>query len=350
MNDDERLHRMIPLDRYREIIAFLASERDTWGDGIWLRFAAQAAVLCPEEPAVLAGHIRQLAATLCEQASWYQDLGGPTRFMIAAMLIQHHIPVDEFLAEHARASGMMRDAGLRGEGFHATMAVLILRLVPGHQPMSGADASRLKAIYDQMKRYHWWLTGPQDLPACAALAPCPGPAEMVVARAEAFYQRLGEAGLATGDHLRTAASLLTISDLPVEVAVARYRDLERCLEERIGRLYPEHYDAVALLSVLDHRPEPVIERVSGVRRELDLFQPDLEGSANFIIACDLAFLDLVRFKPDLQAFCDPTDLQAMLQRIHLFHIAAAVLVSQVDTDPAVTMAGFPGLGWPYPTI
>ena len=311
----------IPLDRYRGILGALHTERAWHSDGFWLRIAAHAAVLCPDPPEQLAHRIREIAAALREHTDWYRRLASPVRFVVAALLIQHHIPLYEFLGECARASELFHEAGLGHGGFSETMAVLILRLAQGQRAVSLLEVERIKAIYDHMKGYHWWLTGPHDLPACAALALCPGSAEVVAALSEAAFQDLYGGDLAKGRHLQTAANLLPVTGLPRSVAIGRYRALTTALEAQGGVLAEESYDALVVLTLLEQPAEAVIPRLRAIEAELDLLQPALTGSANFLaIAADLTFLDLVRFGRDHEALTEGHAAGAMLRSLHAFHL------------------------------
>ena len=342
----DHLHSLIPLERYRSIIAALEPERGSWLDEFWLRIAAQVAVLAPDDPRHLANRIRHLGGALASHAKWYQDLASPLRFAVAAMLIQHHITVHEFLAEHARIAEVLERVGLRSTGFHHTMTVLILMIAPEHLGCGMLEAERLKAIHLSMKRFHWWLTGVDDLPACAALAQCHGSAIEVVTRAEACYQLLHESGLSRGDHLQTAANLLPLTGLDPDAAVARYRALKSRLEARDGTLLPTHYEVLTLLSLLDHDPETVIGRLLAVRQELQLFQPDVVAAANLIIAADLTCLDLVRFDRAQQPLIGTTGEPAMRRSLHTFRLAAAATLSRIDLDLALPATGMFEAGWP----
>ena len=327
---NDPLHSMIPLERYRTLIGTMVSQNDGWNESFWLRFAAQAVVMCPDSPPLLARRIREIADALLEHSTWYQTLASPARFVVSAMLIQQNIPVARFSAEHARIAEMMSGVGLRHGRFYETVAVLILLMSPDHQPSSMLEMERLKAIYDQMKRFHWWLTGPDDLPACAALAQCPGSAEVLVARVEEAYQQLHATGVPTGEHLQTAANLLPLAGIDINQAVARYRGLAAALTERTGALGEAHYDPLALLTLLDHEPGLVIQRLTAVSNELDLFQPEEQGAANILIASDLTFLDLVRCDRNRTPLTQTPAAAGMLRTLHAYHLASAVLLSQVE--------------------
>lgn len=337
----------IPLERYRAVMGSLATERDFFDDQFWLRFAAQAAVLCPGEPDSVANRIRTVASTLKHHAKWYQDLAAPVRFIVAALLVQHHISVDEFLAEHPRISGLLHQAGLRHGGFCETMAIIIMRLSIHDRPINLQDAKRIKAIYDQMKSYHWWLTGPDDLPSCAALAQCSGSPDVVVSCAENAYRQLHGAGLGSGNHLQTATNILPLAGISIDGAVSRFLSLRLNLEDATGTpIQPQDYDAISVLTLLDHQPKHIVENLIAVRKELDLFQPELQGTANLFIATDLCFLDLVRFDRDLAPLTGERHSEALKRAIHAFHIASAVMVSHAQPQ-ALTDPLYPALGWPY---
>lgn len=344
----DHLHSLVPLERYRLIIAALEPERGSWLDEFWMRLAAQVAVLAPDEPQHLANRIRHIAGALAAHAKWYQDLASPQRFAVAAMLIQHHLKVHDFLAEHARIGDLLREVGLRSSGFHHTMTVLVLMLSPEHLGCGALEAERLKAIHLGMKRFHWWLTGVDDLPACAALAQCHGSAIEVVARAEACYQLLHASGLHRGDHLQTAANLLPLSGLTPDAAVARYRALKVRLEADDGKLLPTHYEVMSLLSLLDHDPQMVVARLLAVRQELALFQPDVAPAANLIIAADLTCLDLLRFDRAQQPLAGTAREPDMRRALHGYRIAAAAMLSRIDVDLMLPATGVLGSEWPRP--
>jgi hypothetical protein len=56
-----------------------------------------------------------------------------------------------------------------------------------------------------MHTYYRWLTGPDDLPACALLTVCSGGPGAIADNAEAIYGSLRQSGFIGGNHLQTAA-------------------------------------------------------------------------------------------------------------------------------------------------
>jgi len=155
------------------------------------------------------------------------------------------------------------------------------------------------------------------------------------------------AGLASGRHLQAAACILPLAHLPIETVVARFRGLAADLRLCGETLSTAYYEPLALLSLLDHEPWEVVERLRAVAEELDAVQPDGAGSGHIIIAADVTFLELVRtcrgqvLPPLVRAHSElEQDMQA-------FHLASAVLVSQVHTDIVHLLASSVTQVWPY---
>jgi hypothetical protein len=227
------------------------------------------------------------------------------------------------------------------------MTTIILRLSASGQPWVTLRIDRIKALYEQMKRFHWWLTSPDDLPACAALEQCPGSPEDIVARVEIVYQALHKGGLMRGEHLQTAANLLPVIESDLDAGVRRYFSLKKALETRVGVLDEIHYDTLVVLTMLAHPAERTVSQLLATYDELNRFQPDQQDAANFLIAADLTFLDLVRFQPEpgtVSALRPEAEIDASMAT---FHIVAAVLVSLVGPELIWPPAGTTETNWPY---
>lgn len=338
------IHRLIPLERFRNILGELDLDHQSFTDAFWLRFAAQAAVFQMEAPALLAKRILLIADHLLTQADWYKPLASPLRFVVAALLLKQHTRLHDFLGEYHRVGDMLDKIGLRHGGRYEPLTVLILISAPEHDAFSMIEAERLKVLHAQLKKFHWWLTGKDDLPAIAALAQIPGSAEVIAARTEAIYQRLVDAGCMKGDHLQTAAHLLPLTGLGADEAVNRWLSLLRTLESKKVTLHPAHYDALSVLSLLEQPASVVVDRLLAVRNEIDLVTPDLAGESSFTLASDLTALDLIRYRAD----GTPADALALPNRLHALSLATMVQVSQVEIDFSAGAGELPPVAWPYP--
>ena len=175
---------------------------------------------------------------------------------------------------------------------------------------------------------------------------CHGSAEEIVARTEVCYRRLHEAGLNIGDHLQTAANLLPLAGTDPDASVTRYRALKSALEAREVTLLPAHYESLSLLTLLDHRPETVVDRMLAVLNELDLLQPEVLISANLAIAADLTILDLMRYDRDLRPLHDAHGAQTMLHNLHVFNLASIAMLGRVSGELAMPAMEALAAEWP----
>lgn len=343
----EHLHRIIPLERYRDIVSAFDFDHQTWSDAYWMRFAAQVAVLCPDDPVTVVKRINLIGSELQKKAKWFDAFQSPMRFVIAALLVQTHTKVVDFLHDYKRLEEVLDHVGLKHGGRYEPITLMILRMNPEHHAFNMLEAERLKNIHKHMKGFHWWITGIDDLPACAALLQIKGSAELVTAQAEGIYQRLISSGLQSGNHLQNAANLLPLCGLPADAAADRFLGLLRQAEAKSVAVMPEHYDALSVLSMLEQAPAPIIDRLISVRDELDLCNPDLKGSASFALAADLTALDLVRYSADGHALSGPEQSDVMHSRLHALNMAMLVQVSHIDmTLDFETMGNLPP-AWPY---
>lgn len=337
------IHRQIPIARFRDILGELDIDHQSFTDAFWMRFAVQAAVFHPDEPAVLAKRLRLIADHLMAHAPWYKPLASPLRFVVAALMLKYHTRLHDFMAEYHRIGEMLDKVGLRHGGRYEPLTVLILMSARGHDAFSMLEAERLKVLYKHLKGFHWWITGKDDLPAIAALAQIPGNAEVLAAETETIYQALANAGCMKGNHLQTAAHLLPLTGLRPEVAAKRWLGLMRTLEFEKAGLQPAHYDALSVLSLLDQSATTVVDRMLSVRRELDLATPDLAGASSLTLAADLTALDLIRY----DANGDPLKSDPLAIKLHAVSLATMVQVSQVEIDFGVGVGAIPPVAWPY---
>jgi hypothetical protein len=324
--------RALMLDRYRAIAACFDEGEPEPSEYAWLRFAAQEVVLCPNDPAELAALIRSNADELQQHGSWTRDLTSPMRFIVAALFIRQNLEVPDFLINHLQTIGALRGAGLSSTGIYETMAALIIHMAPRLKPFDAGDARRIRSLYDLMKKRHWWLTGASALPDCAALACCHRTPTDSIAYGEEAYDRLRQKGIHRGRQLQTAVHVLTLGELPVEQALERWIALKDTLEELQGPLAPERYGALSVLALLESRPEAVIRTLLSICNELDLLQPRLARTVNFILATNLTVLDMMRFDENLEPLRDSGGIDGMLRTLHRHHIASAVVLSHLNIE------------------
>jgi len=338
------------LPRFTAIYSALRKTDDWRNRREWLRFAAQLAVLCPLEPAESAKRIRVAADILKRDGGWFSDLRSPWRFVVAALLVQDGIAAEDFAAGLSADHERLRQAGLRPGGLYGTMAVAILRHLGGGK-LDTIQIAKFAQLYDGLKAHHWWLTGPDDFPACACLTAVTGETGVLSARIEANLERLRGSGFTTGNHLLHAACLLALPDLPNGVAVVRFSALAQTIATRHGSLWHEDYDALAILCLLDHEPAIIVERISDFVKQLTLQEPTLQGQATFNLAADLTFLDLARCDRRGFRLHKDADLEHMVVTLRIGSAASLLLSTSATSVATVEVAEWPTvapLGMSFP--
>lgn len=333
-------HVLDPLAHFTALYRELARQTPWWADNGWLRFAAQAAVLRPANAADTAQRIKETAATLGEGAHWYETLSSPWGLVTAATLVQQGDSVASFTEAMAAAKTLLRAEGFHLQGPSLIKTILALRILWEGKPITPVMLARIHRIYGQMRDHHWWLTDKEDVPCCALLAHLPGSPEEIAGVCEGVYTILRSQGFPPGNHLQTAANLLPLNGRSATEVAGRFSEL--CAIVRRGMpLWNEHYDALALLGLLDHDAHRIASRLEATCVALDALEPAQLAAVNFNVAADLVFLDLVRFDARLRPLIDPDDRDRIDGLIRMQRAAALILV-QVPTPVVMT----DGTSWP----
>jgi hypothetical protein len=331
------IHAIDPLDRFTRIYHSLQSDSRWPTDQAWLFFAAQATAMRPADPGITAQDVRDMARHLHLHAPWYSPLPVMMHVVVAATLVQIGDRPEAFDRALTAARAAFREAGLPHGAEGEILAVLALRVLADGGDIAPQAVTRLRDIYRAMKRHHRWLTGSDDLPACAVLTSRPGSPQAIEGEAESLYQILRSSALPAGQHLQAAANFLPLSGLPVDLAAARFRALGEALAAAGAAVYDEWYDAIALLCLLDHEPGRVAERLLEIRATLLRLKPAVFGAIEVSVAAGLAYLDLVRFDRHRRPLSGTDELERVHRAIRLQR-AASLALARV---PPVPVADYP---------
>lgn len=293
-----------PLARYRALAAAIERPSGFLTDRVPLRLAAINLVPVAGDPDALAGRFYAIDAALARRLGVFSGTSAAVRQVIAAQLLKHGDDPDRFLDEVARVNALFRDVGLRRGGVYETLAALILRRVLHGAATERAHIERLAALYAEMKRHHWWLTGPDDFPACAMLLGHPGTPTEIGDRIEAIYQTLRrDADLWPGEALQTAANVLYLAGLePAELA-ARFVELTRAFRAAGAKIGQDEYDELALLCFVAQPVARIVETVIGYRDSLTGSEWFVTRT-NFGLATNLALVRIAGQSGALDSLAD----------------------------------------------
>ncbi len=323
-----------PQTRFREIYEALNAERRWWRDASALRFAAMAALTCPGRPKTVATAIRRVTENLRSEEGWFGRLDSSLRFIVATMLLAHGDNARGFLKEVKRVRKMFRSADLRRAGAYETITILVLRMHAEKSPISEMTVQRFKAVYEEMKRHHWWLTGPDDFPACAILTGQKESPSDIGQKTEAIYQALDDQGLSKGNPLQTAANILYLAKLQPREAARRYRKLADAVRKSGVSIWQRDYDELAILTFLDHPAKRVVDHVLENREAMKTLRPKPDRLLTFNLAASVTFLELVRIDRNSKVITDVKTLLDMQAIINAQQAAAAAAAASAAAAAA----------------
>lgn len=313
-----------PLARFFELEAAFDAERGFLGDHVPLRLVAANLVLSPGEPAEIAARVRALTEQLRERLAFFSQVSPAIQLLAAAVVLQRGDQPEALLAEVVRVRKMMRELRMRREEVYEFVAILAMRIRNALAPIEQPQVQRLHDIYAQMKAHHWFLTGPEDYPACAFLAGQARSPRDIGARANAVYEGLRtRANAWRGDPLQTASNMLVLSPLePVEL-VDRFVTLATELDAAGIRVRQAEYDEVAVLCFLAQPAKLIVEAVVDYTTQIRERLRWANKTTAFGLASNLAFVRLLGNDPELGALADAKALLDMQTIIAARQAAAA---------------------------
>ena len=327
-----------PLRRFMDVFDALNAERGWFSDALSLKFTSMAAITCPGDPKGIATAIRAIADELKERSGWFGELTGSLRFIVAAMLLQNDDRPADFMVEVDRVRDLFRNARLRRGGSYEVMAVLVLR-ASGKAPINAPEVERFKAIYKEMRKHHWWITGVADFPACAILVGQKGSPEAIGEDIEAIYQELHSVGFKKGDPLQTAANLLYLAKETPNVIASRYYALADAFRRESTRIWQTEYDELAILSFLTEPAANIVEQVLQNQQAIRQMRPKPARSLAFNLASSVTFVELIQRHEKVEGITDAKammDMQAIInaQQAAVMAATTAAVVASSSASSA----------------
>jgi hypothetical protein len=282
-----------PLERYKELYAALAVPASWLSDKVPLRLASVCLLTTPGDATLLAATLRRRDADLRVRLGWLTSVAPAVRLLLSAQMVKYGDDPDAFVDEVERVREMFRAVELRRGSVYEALAVLVLRRVNAGGPISLAQVERLRDIYAAMKRHHWFLTGPEDFPACAMLVGRPEDPTTIGDGTDAIYRALLErADLWRGDSLQTAANLLYLAGVEPATIAERYALILAGFREAGTRIGQAQYDELAILCFLAWPVERIVSVVAGFRERLRERNSTLGKTEALNLAASLAFVHI----------------------------------------------------------
>ena len=316
-----------PLQRFVALHDALDADRGWLGDRVPLRYAAITMLTTPGDPAAIASSIRECHADFGRRLKWYSGIDTSIRMVLAAQLVKYGDTPAAFLAEVDRVKAMFRDQGLRRGGVYEVLGTLVLRRALRGEMASAEQVERFGEIYAQLKRHHWFLTGPDDYPACAMLVGHSGTPSEIGDGVEAVYQALRhDADLWRGNALQTAANVLYLSGLRPEEIARRFAEIAAGIKAAGYRVGQMDYDEIAVLCFLAVPTDKLVAVVMDYQRTIVESLKWVDRTMGLSLAASLAFVRLVGEHEQLGPLADAKlmlDMQAVVAARQAAAVAAA---------------------------
>lgn len=276
-----------PFARFLAIANELLAHKRWWEGPTIVRYAALPLVMADGDPATLAARVDAKGSALAQEQGWFSDLRGGMRFLVAAWLVASGRVPSKFTTECEAIRERFRTTGVRRGGAYEVVAITMLLIA-----RAGDDQTvhRLHQIYEMMKTHHWWLTGADDLPACALLALRGGDLVSVESRVEGFYSKMRERGLSAGSGLQMASHIACLAPGSELEVVDRFTALHSGFKAQGVQMWDSDLDEIALLCTLTQEPSKTIATVIDHRAQIKEKLEVAGVTVNFSLACGTAFL------------------------------------------------------------
>jgi hypothetical protein len=303
------------LDRFKSVHDALQQDRRWWRDATRLRYAAMAAIMCEGSGTSVAHGIRKMGDDLKKEFPWYWGVNPNIQFVVGTLLLLQRDSAKRFINELIRVRKLFREQRLHRALQFELLAVLILRIKAEGRTISRGTVRQFKAIYDEMKKHHRFLTGPDDFPACALLTGQSGTPQTIGEGIEAIYDQLHDSKFSKGNPLQTAANIMYLAPGRTRDVVGRATALRNEFRSNNVRINQRDYDEVAILSMLQLPAWKVVARVLDLRDELVSVRPKINKLLRFDLAVGIAFADFAAGVAESQPLGGAKillDVQAML--------------------------------------
>ena len=279
-----------PLRRYTEIYNALNTTRRWWEGAFHFRFAVLPLTLSRGPAQSIAESIQSIAETMKRSAGWFGALHSSLRFVIASILLREGDDPAAFIGEVERVRGLFRTHALPRGGLYEIIAILVMR--SHRRPILDLDVIRFKAMYDEMKRRHWWLTGAGDFPHCAVFATLEERPSEVGKRVDHLYELLLAADCTRGDPLQRVSHLLYLNPKPDGDVVARFAKLRDAFRAAGTKIYVSDWDELALLTYPDQPVSTIVQETLRARDAMLELKPAVNRWIAFTLGSSLTFLKL----------------------------------------------------------
>lgn len=230
---------------FQENIDILKSFGGKWVDA---RLVMMTAAQCAAKGKRINGtDFKQLAEMVKKSASAFSPLR-TIYFSVAGLIYVKGNNFDTEINRLHHNYKALKDTGFRSS-IHTYIAALLME--------KDIDAGRIKDIYEEMKKYHRFLTSYDDYPAAVIIAKRPERVSQLVETSEKYYQALNEKGFYKGNELQFLANMLVMNGSFSRETLKKVIDTKDAFEKNRNKIKSIHYPAVGIIALSDNTKDAI---------------------------------------------------------------------------------------------
>lgn len=119
------------------------------------------------------------------------------------------------------------------------------------------EVSKLEKIYDEMKKYHRFLTSYDDYPAAVMMAKQSDKISNLVETSENYYLALKEKGFHKGNDLQLLANMLVLNGPFSQELIRKVIDAKEAFEKNHYKIKSMHYPSIGIIALSNQTNEAV---------------------------------------------------------------------------------------------
>lgn len=142
---------------------------------------------------------------------------------------------------------------LKETGFRSSLHTYIAAMLMDKD----TEVSKLKKIYDEMKKFHRFLTSYDDYPAAVLMAKQPDKISNLVETSENYYLALKEKGFHKGNDLQLLANMLVMNGPFSQELMRKVIDAKEAFEKKHYKIKSMHYPSIGIIALSNQTNEAV---------------------------------------------------------------------------------------------
>lgn len=223
---------------------------------------------------------------------------------IETYLVLHENPQQE-IERLVKNEKILEKAGFKNSSYQNIAAIFL---------QDEAHAKRAKVLHEEMRKYHYFLTGKDDIPYAVLLTKDGTNIQVQAQTMRIYYDKLAKRGFKSGQNLQAMSQLLTLYNEQFQPVIANYvAAIKVALEEKQIHVKKSHYTYLALLALTGTNEELIGEIV----QLTELFLTSEPFITDKVYALMTAIHYIIHEQVEAQQIMQLTELGLLLQAMEL---------------------------------